>query len=349
MFIKCQLCNKEFSIISAAHLRCKHNGMTIAEYRKLFPDAPLTSRASARKEKVRITYVVICPNCNKKKTFEKRSPNATERKYCNQSCATSYLNRKTWADPEVRAKRTRGITKQHNTEEYRKNIGATWTPERRKAAGNRARGNLENTIHKPGSIEKMRKTKRDEEHRELARQQAFERWSGPEFKAWLMEIRQEVIKRPEYHEAQKKGALAGWKDNPERRKAQSERAKALWADPEWAGQQLQKMRTGWRARPTNPELILLTLLDENNYAYVYIGDGSLWVGGKNPDFVWPEQRKLIEMNGSYWHSEDEVEPRIAHFANYDFETLVVWDYELENTEQLLIKLKEFHQGIKLIE
>ncbi len=55
------------------------------------------------------------------------------------------------------------------------------------------------------------------------------------------------------------------------------------------------------------------------------------------------------MNGEYWHEKSEVKPRIGHFANYGFDTLIVWDYELKNTKQLLIKLKEFHQGIKLIE
>lgn len=55
------------------------------------------------------------------------------------------------------------------------------------------------------------------------------------------------------------------------------------------------------------------------------------------------------MFGCYWHNKAEIKPRIEHFEKYNFDTLIIWDYELDDTQQLLDKLKEFHQGIKLIE
>jgi len=291
-----------------------------------------------------IEYTIICPNCKTAKIFKKKFPSSREKKFCNRSCATSYLNKKTWTDPKVRKNRTKGIARQHHTEEYRQNAQASWTEERRAGASQRAKDTLNQKIHKPGAVEKMRKTKRDKEHRELARQQALKRWANPEFKSWLIKIRQEVITRPEYHEAQRKGSLLSWENNEERRQLISHIMTKLWNDPEWAKQTRQNMMVGWRARPTRPELTLLDILTSNGYFYEYIGDGSFWIGPKNPDFIWLEQNRVIELFGSYWHKESEIKARTKIFAEYGYDTLIIWDYELGNKETLLAKLKEFHQG-----
>lgn len=330
-----------------------------------------------------IKYTIVCPNCGKTKTFEKKCPSHYERQFCNRSCGSTYCNLKSWADPEVKARRSEGIRRAHQTPETKAKIKASWTPGRRAGASQRAKDTLKQKIHKPGSMPKMRATKRDEEHRELARQQAFERWTDPEFKAKRIEDIQELAQTEEYRLASSKGALAGWKDNPERREAQGNRARAmwqdpdkragmcismkeaanqpesvarhkkrmdeLWSDPEYAIQQIAKMAKGLDQKPTKPEIKLFQLLNENNYPYIYIGDGSLRIGRKNPDFIWPQQHLLIEMFGMYWHEKSEINPRTAYFANYGFKMLVIWDYELDDTESLLAKLKEFHQGIKLIE
>ncbi len=296
-----------------------------------------------------IKYTIICPNCNETREFEKQYLNGYERKFCNKSCASIYNNKKTWADPKVRAKRIKGITEQHNAEEYRRNTKASWTPERRAGAAQRAKDTYYEKVGQPGAYEKMCETKRSEACRELARQQAYERWSNPKWKAKRVEEMRELAQTEEYRDAMSKGALAGWKDNPERREATSKRTKKLWSDPKWAAAAIQNLKIAQRIKPTKPEIALFYLLNENNYPYVYIGDFGLWIGGKNPDFIWPEKRLLIEMFGSYWHDESEIIPRTKHLANYGFDTLIIWDYELDNEVQLLTRLKEFHQGIKLIE
>ena len=291
-----------------------------------------------------IEYTIICPNCKTAKIFKKKFPSSREKKFCSRNCATSYLNKKTWTDPEVRKNRTEGITKQHHTKEYRQNAQASWTEERRAGASQRAKDTLDQKIHKPGAVEKMRKTKRDKEHRELARQQAFERWANPEFKTKRLEQIQEMIQSPEYHEAQRKASLLSWENNEKRRQLISHIMTELWNDPEWAKQTRQNMMVGWRARPTRPELALHEILISNDYLYEYTGDGSFWIGPKNPDFIWLEQNRIIELFGSYWHKKSEVELRTKIFAEYGYDSLIIWDYELDNEETLLTKLKEFHQG-----
>lgn len=41
----CQECGQEFSLISPKHLKQKHNGMTIAEYKLKYPGCPISSKA----------------------------------------------------------------------------------------------------------------------------------------------------------------------------------------------------------------------------------------------------------------------------------------------------------------
>ena len=74
-----------------------------------------------------------------------------------------------------------------------------------------------------------------------------------------------------------------------------------------------------------------------------MGNYEVWIGGKNPDFLNVNGKKLvIEMFGgyNYYHWEEEVEERIAHYRNYGFGCLVLWEDEVR--EDLVVrKVKEF--------
>jgi hypothetical protein len=50
----CQECGREFSLISPKHLKSKHNGMTMAEYKLKYPDCPVSSKAYKAS---RVTYI----------------------------------------------------------------------------------------------------------------------------------------------------------------------------------------------------------------------------------------------------------------------------------------------------
>lgn len=114
---------------------------------------------------------------------------------------------------------------------------------------------------------------------------------------------------------------------------------------------LTAILTGSRTRPTKPEKRLrkgLNILFPGEYKYV--GDGTTFIGGKCPDFININgQKKIIEMFGNYWHSEEKIgrtkqqeeNQRIKHFAKYGFKTLIVWENELKNIKQLKKKLLRF--------
>jgi G:T-mismatch repair DNA endonuclease (very short patch repair protein) len=95
-------------------------------------------------------------------------------------------------------------------------------------------------------------------------------------------------------------------------------------------------------RPTKPEQILIDLIQQNQLPYKYVGNGEVLFGGKNPDFIQVNgKKKLIEIFGSYWHKNDNPKERIDFFKNYGFSTLIIWDKELENPQNVVNKIKVF--------
>ena len=124
----------------------------------------------------------------------------------------------------------------------------------------------------------------------------------------------------------------------------SKAQKRLWANPVWHKKQQSKMARGARlARPNKAECQLLELLETFQPGdWKYVGDGSLVIAGKNPDFVNVNGKKLIiELFGDYWHRNDSPKKRAAVFNPFGFRTLVVWEKELQNSFELTNKIKKF--------
>jgi hypothetical protein len=130
---------------------------------------------------------------------------------------------------------------------------------------------------------------------------------------------------------------------PEIRKNYSEAAKRLWKKPEY----IKKLQIALDLKPNKPETLILNLLDEmfpNEWKYT--GDYSFWVNGKNPDFTNINgQKKLIEFFGDHWHKGENPEDRKNIFKECGYETLVIWEHELKNIENVKIKIQNFIIGI----
>lgn len=77
----------------------------------------------------------------------------------------------------------------------------------------------------------------------------------------------------------------------------------------------------------------------------YVGDGQLIIGGKWPDFVNINGKKqLIELYGDYWHRGENPEDKIEHYRAFGYETLVIWEGELDNVTSIVNRVKEFIGG-----
>jgi len=135
-------------------------------------------------------------------------------------------------------------------------------------------------------------------------------------------------------------------------KANSANMKRLWQNPGYSERQLKAIIKGWKTKPNVPEKFLIKLLQELfPDQWKFVGDGQFILAGKNPDFVNVNgQKKIIEHFGVYHHgkgvtgvpNEQHEQERINLFAQYGYQTLVIWGHELENIELLTKKVIQFN-------
>ncbi len=109
-------------------------------------------------------------------------------------------------------------------------------------------------------------------------------------------------------------------------------------------EQLRRMMVGEHKKPNKLELRLIDLIERNELQFRYVGNWELLVGGKCPDFVRADGKQLIELFGDYWHTvkaRETPEERIAHFRQFGYETLILWERDLRDESATLRKIREF--------
>lgn len=148
--------------------------------------------------------------------------------------------------------------------------------------------------------------------------------------------------------------LKGRKHPKEVREYRSISQHQLWQDPGYREKQLKAILKGSHVRPTGPEKFLTALFQKLFPAqWKYVGDGenaNSIVGGRCPDFISDTgQKKIIEFFGDYWHGEERIgipneqheQERIAYFAKHGYQTLVIWEHELDNIDNVIDRVKVF--------
>lgn len=130
--------------------------------------------------------------------------------------------------------------------------------------------------------------------------------------------------------------------------------KKNYLNPEYKDRVMKAARLGAHVRPTKPEQIMIAILNEicpNEYEYT--GNGRAVFGGLCPDFLNINgQKKIVEIFGNYWHSEKisgktrerEESDRKQIFSEFGYETLIIWERELENDllNDTIDKFIKFH-------
>lgn len=136
----------------------------------------------------------------------------------------------------------------------------------------------------------------------------------------------------------------GHKDSEETIQNKRKAQKKLWDDPVWRDEQQSRMARGNRLqRPNKTEIKFLSLLDYLCPGdWKYVGDGSLMIDGKNPDFVNVNGKKqIIELYGDYWHKGQDPQDRIDIFTPFGYKTLVIWERELKDISMVTERIQEF--------
>jgi len=140
----------------------------------------------------------------------------------------------------------------------------------------------------------------------------------------------------------------------ESKKKISKQLKKIWQNLDYRKEQQKIMHLACNIKPNQPEKRLRRELNKLfPKEYKYVGAGAFWIGIKNPDFInVNSQKKIIELFGDYWHGftktgrtkTQEENQRVKHFAKYGYETLIIWECELQNIKQLEKRLLVFHNA-----
>lgn len=105
-------------------------------------------------------------------------------------------------------------------------------------------------------------------------------------------------------------------------------------------EEFNKWITRASQKPNKWERQLDTLLQDNFPGeWKFVGDGSLIIERKNPDFVNINGKKqIIELWGNYWHKGDDPQERIGFFKKYGYRTLILWGSELRKPQTIVDKV-----------
>ncbi len=118
---------------------------------------------------------------------------------------------------------------------------------------------------------------------------------------------------------------------------------------EFKDRRIKASRLALNQFPNKPESTVMNLLNELYPSeWKYTGDGDVILGGQNPDFMNINgEKKIVELFGDYWHTvrarayKDTESGKTALYKSYGYDTLIIWEKELKDTEKVKGKLKVF--------
>jgi len=106
----------------------------------------------------------------------------------------------------------------------------------------------------------------------------------------------------------------------------------------------RRKRGDFGQSPNKSEQILIDLFSQNNLPFKFVGNGEVWLGNRNPDFINTNGKKqVIEFLGTHWHPLFDEARKVEHYKKYGFDCLIIWEDELANPDKVAIKTKRFER------
>ena len=104
----------------------------------------------------------------------------------------------------------------------------------------------------------------------------------------------------------------------------------------------QRKTGGFKSSPNKLEKTLIKVINNNNLPFKYSGNGEIWLGNRNPDFINVNGKKqVIELFGTYWHPLFDGVKRTEHYKQYGFDCLVIWEDEMKDLAKVAQRLQRF--------
>ena len=113
-----------------------------------------------------------------------------------------------------------------------------------------------------------------------------------------------------------------------------------WENPDYIRTQIIARN---RSKINKSEVIIKTLLDEiQPNEWKWVGNGEVIIEKRSPDFININGKKqIIEFFGNYWHKKTDEKDRINLYKRYGYKTLVIWESELRQKENVIKKMEDF--------
>jgi very-short-patch-repair endonuclease len=97
----------------------------------------------------------------------------------------------------------------------------------------------------------------------------------------------------------------------------------------------------------NIELKVKDIIHESKLSFIYTGERKIKIERYYPDFINLNKKKIIEVNGDYWHNFPKVIKRdkrkLQTYLLFGYQTLVIWEHEIKKDPQKVTeKLIEFY-------
>ena len=120
----------------------------------------------------------------------------------------------------------------------------------------------------------------------------------------------------------------------------------LWKDKNYRKNWENGMKNKVIILPSSLEKRFIEIIKLYSLPFRYVGNGYTFIGGKCPDFIDFKQKKIIEINGDYWHRGDDPDERINHFAKYGYKTMIISsnDRKFRNEDHIIKKVIEFNNS-----
>lgn len=114
-------------------------------------------------------------------------------------------------------------------------------------------------------------------------------------------------------------------------------SKRNWQNPIFRAKmlspELRKKRFHF-CQPTRPEILIISVIDQLNISLQYTGQGEVWIGNHNPDFIDEKRKIIVELFGEPFHdpkgaffkagkmTENEL---LDYYKHHGYRCLVIWD------------------------
>jgi len=286
----------------------------------------------------------VCPICNK---IFYVFPSAGSRKYCSRTCYHQKLkNEGPWNKGIPRSEETKKKLRAHPRPYAKKLMEALWSrPSFRKK-------HLER-------LKKNNPAKRLDVRKKMSAHHKSKRGFPAPYKG---------KKRPNFsgenHPCWKPKVLITCQECGIIFKVRPHRADAKYCSKTCSGrararkmnknkQNRRKALKSLRQRPTKPEQRFIEIIKNHNFPFKYTGDGEVFIGSLNPDFINKNgEKQVIEVFSRAFHHPafsfvenipwyQQYFGRMACYAQQGYNCLILWDNDLQREEYIAGRVDEF--------